>query len=215
MSEETIDFEMSSLITPIGPLAEQKLPQISGPAEVPTVYTPVDQDKVEPTATRQFVFDSRPLDVCIQQAENLRDLLHSDAMALKVIGILSYGLRRSGELESEAIYQYKMAKSDRRRAEARAALEGFGRYVSEQKAAGIDVKVTDTTRSHYVAIDPDVLQAVEREAFYEALVSRLDTYKTQFTMTLSAIKAIISKNHVDQISSLDPGIVPDPYRSKS
>jgi hypothetical protein len=122
-------------------------------------------------------------------------------MALKVVGILSFGLRKSGELLASAIYDQKMAKSDLKRAQAVAALEEFHVYSVGQKEKGIDVKSTDTTRGHYININEGVLRATEKEAFYEAVVSQLDSYKTQFTMVLSAVKAMISKQRGDALIS--------------
>ena len=145
--------------------------------------------------------DTRQLDECIAQAENLQDVLHSDAMALKVVGILSFGLRKSGELLADAIYRHKIAKSDAKRAQAYAALEHFGEYMRKKKDDGLDIKSTDNTRGHYINIDSDVVKAVEQEAFYEAVVSQLDTYKTQFTMVMSAVKAMIGKGRGDAMIS--------------
>jgi hypothetical protein len=190
------DFDMTSLMTPTGPLVEPPLPQVTGPVESPsdlTIYSGSDPMVADAAVAVKFIFDTKPLDECIRQAENLKDLLHSDAMALKVVGILSYGLRKSGELLAEAIYRFKMARSDRKQAEAIAALENFSQYVADRK----DLKSTDATRTHYVAIDKGVLKACEREAFYEAVVSQLETYKMQFTMVMSAIKAMIAKQRAD------------------
>lgn len=151
--------------------------------------------------TERLFADTRQLDHCIAQAENLQDMLHSESMALKVVGILSFGLRKSGELLADAIYQQKMAKTELRRAQAIAALETFGQYMADKKIEGIDIKSTDSTRGHYINIDESVLKAAEREAFYEAIVSQLDTYKTQFTMAMSAVKAMISKQRGDSMIS--------------
>ena len=155
-----------------------------------------DKDKAE----KLFV-DTAQLDECIAQAENLQDVLHSESLALKVVGILSFGLRKSGELLASAIYDQKMAKSDLKRAQAIAALEEFHVYTVLQKDKGVDVKSTDTTRGHYININEGVLKAAEKEAFYEAVVSQLDSYKTQFTMVLSAVKAMIGKQRADSLIS--------------
>jgi hypothetical protein len=160
--------------------------------------TPENADRAE---TEKFFFDSGQLEECIRQAENLRDMLHNNDMALKVVGILSYGLRRSGELLAEAIYKHKMSKVERKRAEAVAALENFGKYLGEKRAAGEELKATDSVRTHYISIDAGVLRASEREAFFEALVSQLDTYKTQFTMSMSSVKAMISNKQSDALIS--------------
>ena len=151
--------------------------------------------------TERLFADTRQLDQCIAQAENLQDMLHSDTMALKIVGILSFGLRKSGELLTDAIYQQKMAKTELKRAQAIAALEEFGQYMIDKKEAGVEIKSTDSTRGHYININESVLKAAEREAFYEAIVSQLDTYKTQFTMAMSAVKAMISKQRGDSMIS--------------
>lgn len=156
----------------------------------------VDKKKAD-----KFFIDTAQLDECIAQAEHLQDVIHSDSMALKVVGILSFGLRKSGELLAIAIYDHKMAKADLKRAQAIAALEEFHAYSRDQKEAGVDVKSTDTTRGHYININEGVSRATEKEAFCEAVVSQLDSYKTQFTMVLSAVKAMISKQRGDALIS--------------
>jgi hypothetical protein len=82
-----------------------------------------------------------------------------------------------------------------------AALENFNSYLKALKENGTDIKPTDGTRTHYINIDQGVLNAAEREAFCEAIVSQLDTYKTQFTMAMSAVKAMISKQRGDSMIS--------------
>jgi hypothetical protein len=155
-------------------------------------------------ATEHHMFHTSQLDECLSLAESLRDMLQSDEMALKVVGLLSYGLRKSGELSAEALYRFKMAKSERKRCEAIAALENFSHYMAEKRQTGTDLRATDQVRGHYVAIDPDVLRANEREAYYEALLSQLESYKMEFTMSLSAVKAMISKQRADQLISDTP-----------
>ena len=186
----------------------------AGPTKDPTPYqftkvtpvvspmigelTPENADKL--LAAKHFM-DTRQLDECIQQAENLRDMLQSNDMAMKVVGLLSFGLRKSGELLADAIYRHRMAKTELKRSQAVAALENFGSYMSAKKIEGVDIKSTDSTRGHYINIDVDVLKAAEKEAFCEALVSQLDTYKTQFTMAMSAVKAMISNQRSDMMIS--------------
>lgn len=158
-------------------------------------------EKTDKAATDRFFVDTKQLNECIAQAESLQDMLHSESMAMKVVGLLSFGLRKSGELLARAIYDQKMAKSDLKRAQAIAALEEFHGYTRDQKDKGIDVKSTDTTRGHYININENVLIAAEREAFFEAVVSQLDSYRTQFTMVLSAVKAMIGKQRADTLIS--------------
>ena len=97
-------------------------------------------DKTDKVATDRFFVDTQQLNECIAQAESLQDMLHSELMAMKVVGLLSFGLRKSGELLARAIYDQKMAKSDLKRAQAIAALEEFHGYTRDQKDKGIDVK---------------------------------------------------------------------------
>ena len=169
--------------------------------EARTLLDVAEPEVVDKKKADKFFLDTAQLDECIAQAEHLQDVIHSDNMALKVVGILSFGLRKSGELLATAIYDHKMAKADLKRAQAIAALEEFHAYSREQKEAGIDVKSTDTTRGHYININEGVSRATEKEAFCEAVVSQLDSYKTQFTMVLSAVKAMISKQRGDALIS--------------
>jgi hypothetical protein len=152
-----------------------------------------------PKETERFFADTKVLEECFHYAEHMRDMLQSDEMALKVVGVLSFGLRRSGEMLADAIYKQKMAKSARKQAEAVAALENFGRFLAQRQSEGESLKATDSIRQHYIALDEGSLKATEREAFFEAMVSQLETYKMQFTMVLSAIKAMISKQRGDQL----------------
>lgn len=165
------------------------------------LIAPADPMRTDKAGTERFFVDTKALDECISQAENLRDMLQNDHMAMKVVGILSYGLRRSGELLADAIYRHKMATVERKRMEAVAALDNFGKYLAGKREKGEDIKVTSDVRGHYIHIDQDVLTACEKEAFCEAVVSQLDTYKIQFTMAMSAVKAMISKGRSDQMIS--------------
>ena len=174
---------------------------VSDIAEVHPMLGELSPETTDKAATEKHFLDTRQLDECIQQAENLRDMLHCDDMALKIVGILSFGLRKSGELLADAIYRHKMAKTEMKRVQAIAALETFGSYMGTKKADGIDIKSTDSTRGHYINIDPEVLKAAEKEAFCEALVSQIDTYKMQFTMAMSAVKAMIGKQRSDALIS--------------
>ena len=141
------------------------------------------------------------LETALFQAENLRDMLQSDEMAMKIVGILSFGIRKTGELLSEAVYKWKLAKRDRKKAEGEAAISGFHEYINSKKKDGMEIKATDTVRSHYVNINEDVLKAAEREAFYEAVVSQLETYKMEFTMAASGVNAMIKSKRGDNLIS--------------
>ena len=174
----------------------------------------LDPEKTDAKRTKKFFVDTRQLDVCIAQAENLQDMLHSEMMAMKVLGILSFGLRKSGELLADAIYEHKMAKVELKRAQSIASLEKFWQYAKDKKDEDIDIKATDKTKDHYVNIDADVMKAAEKEALYEAMVSQLDTYKTQFTMAMSGVKAMIGKQRGDSlISGVATPTVADPSDS--
>jgi hypothetical protein len=161
----------------------------------------IDPIKTDAAKSNKYFLDTKVLDSCISQAENLTDMLHSEVMALKIVGMLSFGLRKSGELLADAIYKQKQAKAEVKRAQGIAALETFGSYIREKKEDGIEVKMTDSTRGHYINIDEDVLRSLEKEALCEAIVAQLDTYKTQFTMAMSAVKAMISKQRSDSLIS--------------
>jgi len=159
-------------------------------------------EKTDKNRTNKFFMNTKQLDMCIAQAENLQDMLHSEMMAMKVLGILSFGLRKSGELLADAIYEHKMSKVELKRVQAAASLEKFYDYIKERKEdTDIDLKATDKTKESYINIDSDVIKAAEKEALCEAMVSQLDTYKTQFTMAMSGVKAMISKQRGDSLIS--------------
>jgi len=181
------------------PTANKERPFVEVGATV--MLAELDPETTDKVKSEKFFADTRQLDECIAQAENLQDMLHSEMMALKVVGILSFGLRKSGELLSDAIYKQKMAKTELKRAQAMAALEHFNSYLKALKENGTDLKPTDGTRGHYINIDQGVLKAAEKEALCEAIVSQLDTYKTQFTMAMSAVKAMIGKQRGDSMIS--------------
>lgn len=175
---------------------------LDNPALTGDLVGDLDPEKTDGKRTKKFFVDTRQLDMCIAQAENLQDMLHSEMMAMKVLGILSFGLRKSGELLADAIYEHKMAKVDLKRAQAVASLEKFYEYALERKLdASVDLKATDKTKDHYINIDAGVMKAAEKEALFEAMVSQLDTYKTQFTMAMSGVKAMISKQRGDSLIS--------------
>lgn len=120
--------------------------------------------------------------------ENPQDV--NEFTAPKILAQLSYGYRKAGEYLAAAKYAYANARADRKRAAAIAALDNIREYVAEQKAKGVDIRITDATRDHYIQIDPDVKRAVEIEALYDAMQEQLSTIKMEFLMAISTTKAI-------------------------
>lgn len=120
--------------------------------------------------------------------ENEQDITTFTAPGL--LAQLSYGFRKSGEYCALALKEWRNAKYARKQAESIAALEGIKDYVFKQKQAGNDVKVTDSLRTSYVQIDPDVKRSNELEGLYEAMYEQLSTIKMEFLMAISTTKAI-------------------------
>lgn len=120
--------------------------------------------------------------------ENPQDV--NEFTAPKLLAQLSYGFRKAGEYLALAKYSHKSARNDRKRAEAIAALDNFREYVAKRKGEGVDMKVTEPVRDHYVQIDPEVIRASAMEALFEAKVVQLDTIKMEFLMAISTTKAI-------------------------
>jgi len=120
--------------------------------------------------------------------ENPQDV--NEITAPKILAQLSYGYRKSGEYLAAAKYNYKTARAERKRMEAIAALDNIREYVAQKKSDGVDVKITDSVRSHYIQIDPEVKKAIELESLYEAMMEQLDTIKMEFLMAISTTKAI-------------------------
>ncbi len=119
--------------------------------------------------------------------ENPNDIDENNAPVL--LAKLSFGFRRAGEYLAAARYSFRMAKTDRKRAEAIAALDEFVNYIKTQKESGHDVKATEAVREHYLSISPGVIASYEREAFYEACMIQLETIKQEFLMAISSVKA--------------------------
>jgi hypothetical protein len=122
-------------------------------------------------------------------AERVSDALHP-AVAPKILGQLSEGFRKAGEYLAIAKYQYQAARNERKRQEAIAFIDEFPKWLRQRKAEGEDVKSTDSIRTHFVAMFPAVLEAKEREAFYEAVQEQLITMKTELFMGISTAKSI-------------------------
>jgi len=166
-----------------------------------SIYKEISPEETDKSGTERYSCDVSELETALWQAENLRDMLQSDEMAMKIVGILSFGLRKSGELLAEAVYKWKLAKRDRKRAEGEAAIDGFHDYITLKKVTGVEIKSTDSIRSHYVNINENVLKAAEKEALYEAIVTQLESYKNQFMMAASGVNAMIKSKRGDNLIS--------------
>jgi len=137
--------------------------------------------------------------------ENEQDITQFTAPGL--LAQLSYGFRKSGEYYALAIREWKNAKNSRKQAEAIASLDGIKDYVFKQKQQGNDVKVTDSVRTAYVQIDPDVKRANELESLYEAMMEQLSTIKMEFLMAISSTKAIaFGRRDSDMISGVSHAV---------
>lgn len=120
--------------------------------------------------------------------ENPQDI--NEFTAPKILAQLSYGYRKSGEYLALAKYSYQNARAERKRAEAVAALDNIREYVAQKKNEGVDIKITDALRNHYIQIDPEVKRTSEIESLYEAMSEQLATIKMEFLMAISTTKAI-------------------------
>ena len=103
-----------------------------------------------------------------------------------MLGKLSQGMRLAGDYLAVAKYNYKRARYDRKRIEAVVALDKFPEY-----AVTTQIKVTDALRGYYVNQHPDVLKAVDREAFFEAIQEQLYTMKTELFMAITTVRSIV------------------------
>ena len=122
-------------------------------------------------------------------AENVSEALHP-AVAPKILGNLSEGFRKAGEYLAVAKYQYNTARNERKRQEAIAFIDEFPKWVRQKKLEGEEIKPTDALRAHWVAQFQTVVDAKEREAFFEAMQEQLITIKTELFMGISTAKSI-------------------------
>lgn len=117
-------------------------------------------------------------------AENIKEV--NQFTAPQLLGKLSVGLRKAGDLLATAKYLYKKARADRKRVEAVVALDLFPEYAKQN-----DVKSTDAMRAYYVNQHKDVLAAIDREAFFEAVQEQLHTIKTELFMSITTARSIV------------------------
>lgn len=122
-------------------------------------------------------------------AENPSDF-NNESKRLGLFGNLSFGLRKAAEGLSLALYYQKMAKSERKKAEASAALDQFGQYIADQKDLGKDVKATDKTKEYYVSLNDGVLKASEYEAMMDAYVEYFSAIRYEFGQAISTLRAL-------------------------
>lgn len=119
----------------------------------------------------------------IQEAQN-------PAEAALILSRLSKGLAECGSLLAAASFHMNQARAARKKAEAVVALEEFPRHVAQSKARGVEVKSTDKMAEHFVNQHTMVLEAKEREAFFEALYEKLSINRNVLQMAISSAKAI-------------------------
>lgn len=99
--------------------------------------------------------------------------------------IMIDGLLVTGQLISSVSYKAEKAKINRRTQEALAA-ENFRDYA---KAKGI--KGTVDERNHFINVQDHVLQALEEEAAYEAMMQFLMIKKESFRMAHDDVKKFV------------------------
>ncbi len=119
----------------------------------------------------------------LQEAQN-------PAQAAKILSTLSKGLSTCATLLAAASFHMNQSRSARKKAEAIVALDEFPKHVAAQKKMGIDLKSTDKVTEHFINQHPLVLEAKEREAFFEALYEKLVINKSTLTMAISSARAI-------------------------
>lgn len=110
--------------------------------------------------------------------------ISTDHDANRAISKLSEGLSLVASYVGAASYLYNTARFKRKQAEARAALEKAPVYAEQN-----GIKLTESKIEHFVALDPEVSQAIEKEQMAEAMLSQLSIIKTNIIMSMSSIKA--------------------------
>ena len=148
-----------------------------------------DFDRVNKEVANQLNDRLTELNKYLILAENPSDF-NNELKRIQLFGNLSYGLRKAGEGLALTLYLQKMAKGRRKSAEANAYLNNFGRYLIDQKELGFDVKATDKTKEHYVALDRNVLDANEYEAMMDAYEAHFSTIRNEFTQAISTLRAM-------------------------
>lgn len=154
---------------------------------VPMLAQP-DADILDYEGTRLHQEHVNELQEYLVLVENPQDV--NEYTAPKLLAQLSYGFRKAGEYLGLARYSYKSARNARKRAEAIAAIDNIRDYVAKRKSEGVDIKITEPVRDHYINIDPDVIKASAMEALFEAKMEQLNTIKMEFLMAISTTKAI-------------------------
>jgi len=154
----------------------------------PLVRAP-DVDLIDVAASTTHAENLQYLQEYLILAEDSSDL--NETTGPKTLAQLSHGFRKAGEFAAAANCAWKNAKAAKKRAEAVAALDNFREYVSQKKADGITVKVTEPVREHYINIDEGVIKAVEQENLLEAFKEQMLTIKFEFAMAISNVRAIV------------------------
>lgn len=148
-----------------------------------------EMEDVDPEFSRLYNERVTILRSYLVLAENVADLQDAN-FRRTIFPKLSYGMRKAGEYLGWARFHQRKSYAERKQAEAIAALDEFGKWLSQRKASGDEVKATEAVRSHYVNIDKGVLNAANREAYMDAVVEQLSTMKMEFMMAISTIKAM-------------------------
>lgn len=110
--------------------------------------------------------------------------ISSDHEANKAISRLSEGLSLVASYVGAASYLYNSARYKRKQAEARAALEKAPVYAEQN-----GIKLTESKIEHFVSLDTEVAEAMEKEHMAEAMLAQLSIIKTNIIMSISSIKA--------------------------
>jgi hypothetical protein len=170
-------------------LGEEDLGAVMHRSQGVSKMLPQDNTKLlnmkESKAHMLRIEELQPYLFLVENPQNINEI-----SAPQILAQLSYGFRKSGEYLALAQYQWASAKNERKSAEAVAGLDGVRTYAVNQKNRGIDVKITEDVRKHYINIDPAVKAASDKEALFEAMLEQLRTIKMEFLMAISTAKAI-------------------------
>lgn len=150
---------------------------------------PDELPMVDAGLQKKFAQKLQILNECIAVAENPTDI-HNESSRIAIFTKLAYGLRKSGEAYAWALYHQKVAKYERKRAEAIAALDTFGKYVERKKAEGTEVKSTDKSKEYYVSIDEAAQQAARLEAYCDAIAEQFSTIRYELSETIKTLRAM-------------------------
>jgi hypothetical protein len=178
---DTLDFLL--------PTENQKNPIVKPHSRSKDSPLTIEMEEIDPEFSKLYNERMEVLISYVVIAERTFDLA-DERLRQQMFAKLSYGLRKAGEWLGWARYHQSMAKSRRKQAEAIASLEGFGKYLSQKKGSGEEVKATESVRSHYIQINPEVMLACSKEALMDAIVEQLMTVKLEFIQAISTIKAM-------------------------